>query len=417
MATWKKVVIESAADTIAQDTTGNAGTATALETARTIGGVSFDGTANINLPGVNTSGSQDTSGNAATATALETARTIGGVSFDGTANINLPGVNTAGNQDTSGNAATATALATGRTIALSGDVTASGVSFDGTSNITISGTSLAADSVGNDELDLVTGNTASDGNILSYDSSTGGGTLKWIANTAAANDSTVTLSAGAGLSGGGSFTTNQSSGSTVTFNVDFGEFTETAVTVADDYIVFLDGSGTGAERKESIADLVTAMTGTNLASQAGVIQLATNPDIAGTLDVTGVATFDNNVTIAGDLTVNGTTTTVNSTTVEVADKMLKLANVATPTTSTANGGGIQLESSATLAEWPELKWNSSGNLAGWTISDHTATSSTDFPISIMQFGTAAPSSPAIETEGGAGSFFADTTNGNLYLYI
>ena len=90
---------------------GNADTATALETARTIGGVSFDGTANINLPGVNTAGNQDTSGNAATATALETARTIGGVSFNGTANINLPGVNTAGNQDTSGNAATATLAA------------------------------------------------------------------------------------------------------------------------------------------------------------------------------------------------------------------------------------------------------------------------------------------------------------------
>tara|TARA_B100000945_G_scaffold320819_1_gene332263 strand:- start:860 stop:5068 length:4209 start_codon:yes stop_codon:yes gene_type:complete len=50
------------------DLTGNADTATALETARTIGGVSFDGTANINLPGVNTSGTQDTSGTAALAT-------------------------------------------------------------------------------------------------------------------------------------------------------------------------------------------------------------------------------------------------------------------------------------------------------------------------------------------------------------
>ena len=48
------------------------------------------------------------SGNAATATALQTARLIGGVSFDGTANINLPGVNTAGTQDTTGNATTAT---------------------------------------------------------------------------------------------------------------------------------------------------------------------------------------------------------------------------------------------------------------------------------------------------------------------
>ena len=43
---------------------GNAGTATKLASAVTIGGVSFDGSANINLPGVNTTGDQDTSGNA-----------------------------------------------------------------------------------------------------------------------------------------------------------------------------------------------------------------------------------------------------------------------------------------------------------------------------------------------------------------
>ena len=47
-------------------------------------------------------------GNADTATALETARTIGGVSFNGTANIILPGVNAEGNQNTTGNATTAT---------------------------------------------------------------------------------------------------------------------------------------------------------------------------------------------------------------------------------------------------------------------------------------------------------------------
>ena len=138
--------------------TGNAATATALETARTIAGVSFDGTANISLNNnaiTNGAGyitatltneqvqdivggmltgntetgitvtyqdgdgtidfvvgtlNQDTTGNAATATALETARNIGGVSFDGTGNINLPGVNTSGNQDTSGTAAIATTV-------------------------------------------------------------------------------------------------------------------------------------------------------------------------------------------------------------------------------------------------------------------------------------------------------------------
>ena len=48
--------------------TGNAGTATKLVTARTIGGVSFDGSANINLPGVNTTGSQNTTGSSASCT-------------------------------------------------------------------------------------------------------------------------------------------------------------------------------------------------------------------------------------------------------------------------------------------------------------------------------------------------------------
>jgi hypothetical protein len=72
------------------DKTANAVSATKLQTARTIGGVSFDGTANINLPGVNAAGNQNTTGNAATATKLAIARKIAGVSFDGTADINLP---------------------------------------------------------------------------------------------------------------------------------------------------------------------------------------------------------------------------------------------------------------------------------------------------------------------------------------
>jgi len=137
--------------TLNQDTTGNAGTATALATARTIGGTSFDGTANIAV------------GLAATATALATARTIHGVSFDGTANIDLSEVisDTVGamvssntesgitvayqdadntldftigtlNQNTTGSAAT---LTTARTIG--------GVSFNGSANIDLPGVNSA----------------------------------------------------------------------------------------------------------------------------------------------------------------------------------------------------------------------------------------------------------------------------------
>ena len=91
------------AGTFTGNLTGNAGTSTTLQTARNIGGVSFDGSANIDLPGVTTAGNQDTSGNAATATALETARTIAGQSFDGTGNItiaptDLTGVNADANE-------------------------------------------------------------------------------------------------------------------------------------------------------------------------------------------------------------------------------------------------------------------------------------------------------------------------------
>jgi len=94
-------------------------TATGTITGNVTGDVTGDVTGNLtgNVTG-NTSGSSgSTTGNAATATALATARTIGGVSFDGTGNINLPGVNTSGNQDTSGNAATATTAGTVTTAA------------------------------------------------------------------------------------------------------------------------------------------------------------------------------------------------------------------------------------------------------------------------------------------------------------
>ncbi|QHJ83463.1 MAG: hypothetical protein [Caudoviricetes sp.] len=107
----------------------NAVSASKLFEGRNIGGVFFDGTQDIDLPGVNTRGNQDTTGNASTATYAGqiAARKIGGVTFNAKTDIDLPGVNKPGNQDTAGNAATATRLQTARTI--------NGVPFDGTQDI------------------------------------------------------------------------------------------------------------------------------------------------------------------------------------------------------------------------------------------------------------------------------------------
>ena len=74
------VTSDAFAGPLTGDVTGNADTATALATARNIGGVSFDGTSNINLPGVNTAGDQNTTGNAATATSATASDTVKTVS-------------------------------------------------------------------------------------------------------------------------------------------------------------------------------------------------------------------------------------------------------------------------------------------------------------------------------------------------
>ena len=65
----------------------------------------FTGALAGNVTGNASGSSGSCTGNAATATKLQTTRKIGGVNFNGTANINLPGVNTAGNQNTSGSSA------------------------------------------------------------------------------------------------------------------------------------------------------------------------------------------------------------------------------------------------------------------------------------------------------------------------
>jgi len=89
-------------------------------------------------------------------------------------------------------------------------------------------------------------------------------------------------------------------------------------------------------------------------------------DVNGTLRATGAATFDSNVTVTGDLTVNGTTTTINSTTISVDDKNIELGSVATPTDTTADGGGITLKGATDKT----INWVNSTD--AWTFSDRIA---------------------------------------------
>ena len=124
-------------------------------------------------------------------------------------------------------------------------------------------------------------------------------------------------------------------------------------------------------------DTVTIAGGTGISTVAGSTDTITiNND--GVLSLTGTAgevevsasTGDitiglpNDVTIAGNLTVNGTTTTINSTTISVDDKNIELGSGATPTNTTADGGGITLKGDTDKT----FSWINSS--ASWTSSEH-----------------------------------------------
>lgn len=73
-------------------------------------------------------------------------------------------------------------------------------------------------------------------------------------------------------------------------------------------------------------------------------------------------TIGNNLTVAGDLTVNGALTSLATTEVVVEDKNVVLGNTATPTDSTANGGGITLKGATDKT----ISWSSS--TLAWTFN-------------------------------------------------
>ena len=104
--------------------------------------------------------------------------------------------------------------------------------------------------------------TAGSGISLSYDDAAG--TLT-ITNTTSAGDIEA-VTAGDGLSGGGT------SGA-VSLALDLNELTAAAVDVSADSIAIID-AGDSSSKKESIADLATAMAGTNLTASSGTLGFA-----------------------------------------------------------------------------------------------------------------------------------------------
>ena len=92
-------------------------------------------------------------------------------------------------------------------------------------------------------------------------------------------------------------------------------------------------------------DNIKGRTATTVNVPAGeTFAVAGNQTVGGTLTVSGGGSLNTTGTVTvGDLVVNGTTTTINSTTLSVDDKNIELGSVASPSDTTAAGGGITLK--------------------------------------------------------------------------
>ena len=95
----------------------------------------------------------------------------------------------------------------------------------------------------------------------------------------------------------------------------------------------------------------------------GASTLTGNTTVGGTLGVTGTSTLTGNVTaggnltVTGNLTVSGTQTTINTATLDVEDKNIEIAKVASPSDTTAADAGITIKGATDKT----LQWKSATN--------------------------------------------------------
>lgn len=171
--------------------------------------------------------------------------------------------------------------------------------IDSSGDLTAAAFNTAAKEAIDDQVNALL--TAGTGVSLSYDDSAGTLTI----NGQVGDIQGVT--AGDGLSGGGT-------SGTVSVALDLNELTAASVDIANDSVAIIDASD-NSSKKESLADIATAMAGTGITATNGVFS-TTVGDITSVVAGTGLAGGGT----SGDVTVNvgsGTGITVNADDIEV----------------------------------------------------------------------------------------------------
>ena len=123
---------------------------------------------------------------------------------------------------------------------------------------------------------------------------------------------------------------------------------------------------TGRGASSNVATITLSAATASTTTGTGTLVVGGGVGIAGAVNIGGNTAVGGNLTVTGDLTVNGTTTTVNSTTLTVDDKNIELGSIASPTNTTADGGGITLKGAT------DKTFNWVNATTAWTSSEHLA---------------------------------------------
>lgn len=110
------------------------------------------------------------------------------------------------------------------------------------------------------------------------------------------------------------------------------------------------------------------VTNTGVTALAGTANQITASSSTGsiTLSLPSSVTMPGDLVVTGDLTVQGNTTTLNTATLVVEDKNIVLANVATPSNTTADGSGLTVLAGVGV----DKTFNFVNATSAWTASEH-----------------------------------------------